>query len=137
MFAAVLLTLDGLLNIIYGLAAVGGSSALEHPTHYLLGTLNSWGWIALAIGILQLAAAVSLVRGHAFGRYFGIVVGALAAIAALLDIPGSPFWSLAVFAVSIWIIHGLATYSEADDVGAGEIRLGPSEPPPLGPPPPM
>ncbi len=35
-------------------------------------------------------------------------MAALAAIDALLDIPAYPFWSLAVFALSLWIIHGLA-----------------------------
>jgi hypothetical protein len=43
-----------------------------------------------------------------FGRRFGIVVARLSAIAALLSIPAYAFWSLAVFAVDIIIIYGLA-----------------------------
>jgi hypothetical protein len=136
LFATVLLIIDGLLNVIYGIAAIGDSSFFEHPTHYLLGSLNNWGWVSLIIGALELVAAASLVRGRTFGRYFGMAVGALAAIAALLDIPASPLWSLAVFGVSIWIIHGLATFSESDETTMGETSLGPATTPPLGPPPP-
>jgi hypothetical protein len=112
LFATLLLFLDGVLNVIYGAAAIGNSAFFEHPTHYLLGSLNAWGWVSLIIGVLELLAAGSLLRGHRFGRYVGMAVGGLAAIAALMDIPGSPYWSLAVFAVSVWIIHGLAIYRE-------------------------
>jgi hypothetical protein len=114
MFAAVLLVIDGILNIIYGLAALGDSKLLDHPTHYLLGTLHNWGWVSLILGILELIAAGSVIYGHKFGRYFGIAVGSLVAIGALLDLPAEPLWSIAVFGLSLWIIHGLALYSDAD-----------------------
>ena len=107
MFAAVLLSVGGVLNIIYGIAAIGNSKFFVHDTHYVFASLKSWGWITLIIGVLELAAAVSLFQGGTYGRYFAIAVGCLAAIGALLDIPAYPFWSLAVFALSLWIIHGL------------------------------
>lgn len=112
MFAAVLLVIDGILNIIYGIAALGQSKLLDHPTHYLIGTLNSWGWVSLILGILELGAAGSVIYGHKFGRYFGIAVGSLVAIEALLDLPAEPLWSIAVFGLSLWIIQGLAVYSD-------------------------
>lgn len=112
MFAAVLLGIDGVLNIIYGLAALGDSKLLDHPTHYLIGTLNGWGWVSLILGILELVAAGSVIYGHKFGRYFGIAVGSLVAIEALLDLPAEPLWSIAVFGLSLWIIQGLAVYSD-------------------------
>lgn len=114
MFAAVLLFIDGTLNIIYGLAAVGDNTVFHHPTHYLIGNLNSWGWVSIGLGVLELFAAGSLVFGHrhAFGRYVAMVVGALAAIAALLDMQANPGWSLAVFFISVWIVWGVATYQE-------------------------
>ena len=106
-FAAVLLMVGGVLNIIYGIAAIGNSSFFVHDTHYTFGSLNSWGWVTLILGILEMLAALSLLKSGTFGRYFAIVVGSLAAIAALLEIPAYPFWSLAVFGLSLWIIRGL------------------------------
>src|SRR4051794_21815842 len=108
MFAGVLLMVGGVLGIIYGIAAIGNSSFFAHDAHYVLGSLKTWGWITLIIGILELCAALSVFRGGTFGRFFGIGVGALAALGALLELPAYPFWSLAVFALSLWIIHGLA-----------------------------
>ena len=113
-FAAVFLMIGGVLNVIYGIAAIGNSHFFTQNTHYVFGSLKSWGWITLIIGIIELLAAVSLLQGNAFGRWFGIFAASLAAIGAVLDIPAYPFWSLAIFALSLWIIHGLVVYGESD-----------------------
>jgi hypothetical protein len=107
MFAAILLMLGGVLNVIWAIAAISNSKFFTIDAHYVFGSLKAWGWITLIIGILEIFAAVSLFRGATFGRIVAIVVGSLAAIDALLEIPAYPFWSLAVFALSLWIIHGL------------------------------
>lgn len=64
----------------------------------------------LIVGALQILAAFSIWRGGAFGRWFGIAVATLDAIAALLSIPGCPVWSLAVFTIDVLIIYGLAVH---------------------------
>jgi membrane protein implicated in regulation of membrane protease activity len=53
-----------------------------------------------------------LVGGSSCGlrRWFGILVAALSSIGALLSIPAYPFWSLAIFAIDVLIIYGLAAY---------------------------
>ena len=111
-FAGTLLMIGGVLNIVYGIAAISNSSFFVHNAHYVIADLKTWGWISLLLGILELIASFSLIRGAAFGRVFGIFVGALVAIQALFEIPAYPFWSLAVFALSLWIIHGLAIYQD-------------------------
>ena len=131
-FVAVLLTIDGILNVIYGIAAIGNSAALDHPTHYLIGQLHAWGWVSLILGVLEFVAAASVLHGGAFGRWFGILVGCLVVIGALLDIPAQPYWSLAVVGISLWLIYGLATYHEAERVSP-ELSLGPETAPPVGP----
>src|SRR5437763_16082979 len=97
-FAAVLLMIGGVLNIIWGIAAIGNSSFFAHNQHYVFASLKGWGWITLIIGILEVCASVSLFAGGTYGRWFAVVVGSLAAIGALLSIPAYPFWSIAVFA---------------------------------------
>jgi hypothetical protein len=115
MFAAVLLMIGGVLNIIYGIGAIGNSKFFVHNQHYVFGSLKTWGWITLILGILEILASLSLFSGNDFGRYFAIAVGSLAAIGALLSIPAYPFWSLAIFALSLWIIYGLAVYGQDDE----------------------
>lgn len=108
--AGAFLMLGGVLNIVYGIAAIGNSNFFVHNTRYVFSDLKTWGWVVLIIGVLELCASASLLAGKAFGRWFGIVVGSLNAIGALLSIPAYPLWSLAIFALSLWIIYGLAVH---------------------------
>jgi hypothetical protein len=108
-FAGVLLLIAGVLNVIYGIAAIGDSNFFINDTKYILSNLNTWGWITLIIGAIQLFAAFSLWSGGLYGRIIGIGAAGLSAIGALLSIPAYPFWSLAIFALDIVIIHQIAT----------------------------
>jgi hypothetical protein len=110
LFAAIMIAIAGVLNAIYGIAAIGDSSFFVADTKYIISSLNTWGWVMLILGVLQLLACASIMRGGAFGRWFGIFAASLNAIGALLSIPGYPVWSLAVFAIDILIIFGLAAY---------------------------
>ena len=112
LFAAVFLTVGGVLNVIYGIAAISKSSFFTQNSHYVFANLKTWGWVTLILGIIELIAAGSLFGGGTFGRYFGIFAGMLTAIGALLEIPSYPLWSIAIFALSLWIIYGLAVYWE-------------------------
>jgi hypothetical protein len=110
LFAWIMMATVSILNVIYGLAAIGDSSFFVHDTRYILSGLNTWGWVTLFIGILQGTAAFSIWAGGQYGRWFGIGMAALSSIAALMSIPAYPLWSLAIFAVDILIIYGLAAY---------------------------
>jgi len=107
-FAGILLLVAGLLNIVWGIAAIGDSKFFTEEATYILSGLHTWGWIMLIVGVLELVAAFSLWSGGEFGRWFGIFIASLNAIAALLSIGAYPFWSLAVFALAIIIIYKLA-----------------------------
>ena len=110
-FAAVFLMIGGVLNIIYGIAGISKSHVFTTNAHYVFGHLGTWGWVTLIVGI-EILASLSLFGGGGFGRWFGIFAGTLAAIAALLAIPAYPFLAIAIFALSLWIIHGLVVYGE-------------------------
>jgi hypothetical protein len=110
MFAGIMLLIAGVLNVIYGIAAVDDSKFFVHETQYILSGLNTWGWVTIILGALEILAAFSIWSGGEFGRWFGIFVAGLSAIGALLSMPAYPFWSLAIFAIDILIIYGLAAY---------------------------
>jgi hypothetical protein len=133
--AVVFLVVGGAINVIYGIAAIGNSNVFPHDAHYMFGSLKTWGWVTLIVGALELLAALSLLRGGTFGRIFAILMGSLAAIDALLQIPSYPLLSLAIFALSLWIVYGLTT--EPDDAfwemrptGQPPIAHPPGAPPP-------
>jgi hypothetical protein len=114
-FAGVLLLIAGVLNIIYGIAAIGDSKFFTEHGQYIISSLHTWGWILLIVGVLELVAAFSLFSGGEFGRWFGIFIASLNAIGSLLAIPSYPFWSLALFALSIIIIYKLAEGESASE----------------------
>ncbi|HME01902.1 MAG TPA: hypothetical protein VKG38_02595 [Solirubrobacteraceae bacterium] len=116
-FAGILLGISGVLNVIWGIAAISESHFFVLNTHYILSDLKTWGWITLILGIAQGFAAVSLFAGGAYGRWFGVVTAVLVAIDSLLDIPAYPFWSLCVFALSVIIVYQLAKTPEARTAG--------------------
>ena len=112
-FVAILLLIAGTLNIIYGNGAIADANFWVGENHFVLGSLHTWGWVTLIIGLIQLLAGFSLFVGGAFGRLIGILAASLGALAALLAVGGAyPFWALGVFAICLWCIHGLVVYGE-------------------------
>jgi hypothetical protein len=109
-FAGIMMMIASILNVIYGIAAISNSKFFVSGQKYIVSDLKTWGWITLIIGVVQGIAAFSIWAGNQFGRWVGIIAASASAISALMSIPSYPLWSLAVFAVDILIIYGLAAY---------------------------
>jgi len=110
-FVATMLLLVGTLNIIYGIGALGGANVFVDEQRYVLTDLNTLGWVLVVLGVIQLAGGASLLADNTYGRVIGIIGGTLGAIGALLSIGGSyPWWSLAVFFLCVYIIHGIVEF---------------------------
>ncbi len=115
LFVGVLLMVAGVLNIIYGIAAVGNSHFYASEAVFVFSSLHTWGWITIILGVIQLTASLSLFGGGAYGQVVGIFAATLGAIGALLDIGGAhPWWSIGVFAICLICIHGLFVLGEPD-----------------------
>jgi hypothetical protein len=118
-FAATLLLLAGTLNIIYGIGALDDANIFTDDQRYIFTNLNTLGWVLIVLGVIQLAGGLSLMSGNAFGRIIAIVGAGLGAIGALLSIGGSyPWWSLAIFFLCVYVIHGIIVFGE-DERAAG------------------
>jgi hypothetical protein len=117
-FASVLLVVIGCFNLIYGIAAVANSHVFTANAHYVFGSLNSWGWITLIIGVLQLLAAAGVVAGKQLARWFGVAVLGLSAIDQMFFIPAYPFWSLMIIAVDVVALYGLCAHGSRANLAA-------------------
>ena len=110
-FAATLLLIVGTLNVIYGIGALDDANIFVNDQRFILTNLNTLGWVLIILGVKQLAGGFSLMAGNTFGRVIGIVGGSLGAIGALLSIGGSyPWWSLAIFALCVYVVHGIMVF---------------------------
>jgi hypothetical protein len=118
LFAAAMLGLSALWNIFDGIAAISSAHVFVADASYIFSDLNTWGWIVLALGALQGIAAMLVVTGSEFARWFGIVSAGLNALGQLAFLPAYPLWALAMFSIDILIIYGLAVY------GGSRLRQG-------------
>jgi hypothetical protein len=112
-FAATLLILAGVVNIIYGIGALGDANIFANGQRFVFSNLNAMGWVLIVLGLIELFGGFSLIRGSAFGRGVAIAGAFLGALAALFSISGpNPWWSLAVFFLCIYVIHGVFIYGD-------------------------
>jgi hypothetical protein len=110
-FVAILLLLVGTLNIIYGIGAVADASFYVDDTRYVFTNLHTMGWVLIILGVIQLTGGFSLMAGNVYGRIIGVIAGSLGAIGALFSMGDHhPFWSLAIFALCVWIVYGLIVF---------------------------
>jgi hypothetical protein len=118
-FAATLLLIVGVLNIIYGIGALDDANIFTDDQRYILTNLNTLGWVLIVLGVIQLIGGISLMSGNAFGRFIAILGAGLGAIGALLSIGGNyPWWSLGIFFLCVYVIHGVFIFGE-DERAAG------------------
>jgi hypothetical protein len=113
MFAATLLVLVGILNIIYGIGALDDANIFTNEKRYILTNLNTMGWVLIVLGAIQITGGFSLMVGNTYGRVIGIIGATLGAVGALLSIGDSnPWWSLATFFLCVYILRGIFIYGE-------------------------
>jgi hypothetical protein len=102
----------GTLNFIEGLAAVGNAHFFTANANYIAGSLNTWGWVVLCIGVIKWCVGAGVFVKNQFSRWVGVVVLAGNAIVQLMMIPAYPFWSLSIFTLDILAIFGLVAYGQ-------------------------
>jgi len=111
-FAGVLLLMVGTINTIEGIAAIGNAHFFTHNAHYVFASLNTWGWIVLCIGVIQLLVGLGVFARNQFSRWVGVIILSVNAVAQLLMAPAYPLWSLLIFTVDILAIYGLVAYGK-------------------------
>src|SRR5436305_9848056 len=98
-FAASLLGVVGVFNLIDGIAAVARSHVFIGNAHYVIGDLRAWGWVVLILGVLQLAAMHGVLACNQIARCVGAAVIGVNAIAQKCILPGLPLWSRRIVGV--------------------------------------
>ena len=117
-FAAILLLVIGLFNVIYGIAAISNSHVFTANAHYVIGDLRAWGWTTLILAILQLAASGGIMMGNQLARWFAVAVLALNAIDTMFFLPSYPFWALVIIAADVVALWGLCAYGSRENLDA-------------------
>jgi hypothetical protein len=109
-FAGTMLMLVGILNVIYGIAAIDNSTFFVNDAKYVISDLNTWGWVVLITGGLQMLAGFGVWMRNTLATWAGIAFACFNAIGVLLMLPAYPLLSIALFAVDVLIVYGLAVH---------------------------
>ncbi|HTZ45007.1 MAG TPA: hypothetical protein VMB79_14185 [Jatrophihabitans sp.] len=111
-FAAVMMAIVGCFQIIEGLTALFRHSYYVVGHNDLLVRVNytGWGWVHMALGVLLLAAGLSLLSGRMWARIVGVTVAGISAVVNLAFIAAYPVWSILVIAVDVIVIYAISVH---------------------------
>ena len=109
-FAGIMLMIAGVMNFIGGIAAIDDANFFIANAQFVISDLNTWGWVILLPGAVQVLTAVGIWARNQLSRWLGVGFASLNALAQLLMIAAFPLWSLALFTLDLLIVYGLVTY---------------------------
>jgi uncharacterized membrane protein (DUF2068 family) len=106
-FAAVVVALAGVLNVLHGIAALDDARVFDRRADFAVGSLHTWGIALLITGLLQIAAAPGIWRRVEWARWVGVVTAAGNTVVQLLFLPAYPVVSIALFLLDLLVIYAL------------------------------
>ena len=109
-FAGVMIMIAGVLNTIYGIAAIDKATFFTDNAKYVFADLKTFGWFVLILGVLQIFAAVAIWNGAGWGRWFGVACASANMILQMLWIPSAPFLAITILVLDILALYGLLVY---------------------------
>lgn len=98
-YAAVLVTVGAVGNVLWGLAALKGADTWARACARRLGprgSLGLWGWVAVVWSVVLVVGAAVLFAGHRSGHVVGVSVASLS----------SMFWLVAILAFPLFALTG-------------------------------
>ena len=118
-FAAIMLIMLGVFDIIAGLIAIFDDRWLVGSAGKLfVWDSTAWGWITLIIGIVILFAAFAVMQGKIWGRAVAVGFAVINAVNQLSTIRAYPIWSLVVMTLCVFVIYAMIVHG-------GELRQEP------------
>ena len=127
-FAGVMIMIAAVLNTLYGIAAIDKASFFVNDAKYVFADLKTFGWLVLALGVVQFFAALAIWQGTPWGRWFGVASASVNIILQMLWLPARPVLALTILALDIVVIYGLLAYggrrrAELESRAREEARL--------------
>ncbi|MEU2432528.1 MULTISPECIES: hypothetical protein [unclassified Streptomyces] len=110
LFAGVLMTVVGIMDIIEGIAAIAEDDVYTRIGDYVFSfSLTGWGWIHLILGVILVVTGWGILKDAEWARVAGIALAALNIVAQFLFLPYQPVWAIFSMAISVFVIWALAT----------------------------
>ena len=122
-FAAVMIVIAGLYNLLSGIAAITESESVKVLNEVLYGIdIEAWGWFWAVIGVAQLITAILLFARSPTGAVMAIVGAMFSATFTIFLIFVAPLWAITVVALDVAIIWAITAHPEDFDYSEGVPR---------------
>ena len=110
-FAGIMMIMEGFWWVFSGIVALFNNQFYVVTQNWIFQfDVTTWGWIHLIIGIVILLAGFGLFNGAVWARTVGVIIAALAGLAAFAWLPWYPIWGVVYITVSVGIIWALTVH---------------------------
>jgi hypothetical protein len=111
-FAAIMLLLNGCIQMLQGLMALVNEDYFTTATEDLTVHLPyaAWGWVHLLVGVALFASGLGVLSGNLLARTVGVVLAGVNAFVALLFLDAAPGWGIVVISVDVLVIYALTIH---------------------------
>src|SRR3954454_1705373 len=104
-FAAIWLVIAGSFNIVEGITSIHRGNYLANE--FLFSSQDTWGWLLLIFGIVQLAAGLMVFSENPTGTVLGVSVAAIAIFIWFFFLFAAPWGALMALIINSIVIYGL------------------------------
>jgi hypothetical protein len=109
--AGVLLIVLGVWNVIDGLTAlVRGGFVLADAEQVVALHVAGWGWVLLALGVVEVCAGIALFIGAQWARVVAVLVAGFNGVVQLAFLAAYPVGALLIMALAALIIYAVVRH---------------------------
>jgi hypothetical protein len=105
-FAGIFLFVVGLFNVLDGVMTLWRKEYFE-GADVVVANLQTWGWIVLVVGVVQLLAGWLVLSRSSVGRWVGIIIVIISMMASFLAIGHYPLWTIIILVIDAMVLWGL------------------------------
>ena len=113
-FAGAILLINGIFTLTEGIVALVGPDTYYGVVEgeLFLFNVEGWGWWNLALGLLLVLTAISIMRGATWARVVGVILAIVSMFIHMLLVPVQPWWSFIVIVINLLIIFALVAHGD-------------------------
>jgi hypothetical protein len=113
-FAGAYLLVAGFMNLIWGIVALSNKSAF-HESGLVWSSLNTWGWIAVVTGTLQIVAAIMIAAQRFAGQWLGGVLALVGIFVSFFSAGAYPIWSVMSLVANGLVLWAVTVHGDEFD----------------------
>ena len=108
-FAAVLLLITALMDILQGLAAINDPDFFAAGADYLFRfDVSTWGWVHVILGVIAVAVAIGIMTRKSWAQVVGMIIAGLVMLTNFAWLPHYPLWAIVIIAINAFVIWALS-----------------------------